>query len=68
MPNEPDCIELWLTCAEVCEALDQGLKGRQSDALSQPVLGAVERLTTYVEVSVRMLYGVLTKPQSQNFG
>ena len=45
MGNELDYIELGLSCAEVCEALDQGLKGRQLDGLSQLVLRAIEQLT-----------------------
>jgi hypothetical protein len=45
MANELDYIELGLSCAEVCEALDQGLKGRQLDEISQPVLRAIEQLT-----------------------
>ena len=60
MANELDYIELGLSCAEVCETLDQGLKGRQLDELDQPVLGAIGQLAGYVGVSMRMLGGPLT--------
>ena len=46
MANELDYVELGLSCAEVCEALDQGLKGRGLDELSQSVLRAIGQLTT----------------------
>ena len=60
MADEPDYIELGLYCAEVCEILDQGLKGRQLDEIDQPLLGTIERLTEYVKVSMRILGGALT--------
>ena len=45
MANELDYVELGLSCAEVCEALDQGLKGRRLDELGQSVLRAIGQLT-----------------------
>jgi hypothetical protein len=45
MINQQDCVELCLSCADVCKALDRGLQGRQSDELSQTVLQAIEQLT-----------------------
>ena len=60
MGNESDYIDLGLSCAEVCDALDQGLKGKRWDELDQLVLGAVGQLTTYVEVPMSILGGVLT--------
>ena len=45
MGNELDYIELGLFCTEVCETLDQGLKGRELDEFDQPVLGAIGQLT-----------------------
>ena len=44
--NEQDYVKLGLCCADVCQALDQGLNGRRADELSRPVLGAIEKLTT----------------------
>ena len=60
MVNELDYIDLGLSCAEVCEALGQGLKGKRLDELDQPVLGAIGQLTTYAEVSMWALGDVLT--------
>ena len=60
MANEPDYIDLALSCAEVCDALDQGLKGRRFDELDQLVLRAIWQLTTYVEISTQTPGGALT--------
>ena len=46
MANERDYVELGLLCAEVCDALDQELKGRQHVELGQSMLRAIEQLTT----------------------
>ena len=46
MANKADYVELGLNCADVCKALDQGIKGRKLDDLNQPVLDAIARLTT----------------------
>lgn len=45
MTNELDYIDLGLSCADVCQALDRGLNGRQSDELSRSVSEAIEGLT-----------------------
>ena len=50
MCNKPDYAEVGLFCAKVCEALDQGLKGRKSGEFSQSILRAIGRLTTSVEL------------------
>ena len=46
MINEQDCVDLGLSCADVCKALDRGLKGRRLDELSQSVFEAIQQLTT----------------------
>jgi len=46
MINEADYVELGLACASVCKALARGTDGRRGDQLSQPVLKAIEQLTT----------------------
>jgi len=46
MANKADYVKLGLTCADVCEALSQGIDGKGTDQLSQPFLGVIERLTT----------------------
>ena len=45
MINKVAYVELGLTCANVCEALNRGMDRRRADPLSQPVLGAIEKLT-----------------------
>ena len=48
-----DYVELGLVCVDVCEALDQGMKGRRMDELSQSEFEAIGRLTTWVEPAMR---------------
>ena len=43
MINERDCVDLGLSCADVCQVLDRGLKRRRLDELSQSVLEAIQR-------------------------
>jgi len=45
MANKLDYVELGLACADVCGALNRGMKGRQLDELSQSVSEAIEQLT-----------------------
>ena len=49
MAKEADCVELGLTCAEVCQALDRGINGRRQEQLSQSVLETIEQLAMYVK-------------------
>jgi len=44
MTNKTDYVELGLACADVCKALDRGMRGRQVDRLSPSVLEAIEQL------------------------
>ena len=46
MENDQGYVEVGLACGEVCQALDRGLNGGRMDELNQPILGAIERLTT----------------------
>ena len=46
MSNEDDFVDLGKTCADVCEALDRGLKGKGSDEVGESVHKAIEKLTT----------------------
>ena len=46
MIKEADCIELGLACAQVCQALEQGMNGRQQEQLSGSTLEAIEQLKT----------------------
>ena len=45
MVNKVEYVELGLTCADVCDALNRGMDRRQADQLSQSVLEAIEELT-----------------------
>ena len=45
MANESDCVDLGLACADVCKALDRGMKGKTLDDVSQSVRDAIEQLT-----------------------
>ena len=46
MTNKLDYVELGLSCADVCQALNRGMNGKQLAELSQSVLKAIEQLTT----------------------
>jgi hypothetical protein len=46
MTNELDLVELGLHCADICKALDRGLKGKKLSDLSQSVCDAINQLTT----------------------
>jgi hypothetical protein len=46
MMNKTSYVDLGLACADVCKALDRGMKGRRADELSQSVLEAIEQLTS----------------------
>ena len=46
MANKTDYVELGLTCADVCNALDRGVRGRRVDELSGSVFEAIGQLTT----------------------
>jgi len=46
MANKTDYIELGLTCADVCRALDRGMDGRRLDEFNRSVVEAIEQLTT----------------------
>ena len=46
MANKRDYVNLGLSCADVCKALDRGLDGRRADEISRTVLEAIEQLTT----------------------
>jgi len=45
MINEVGCVGLGLACADVCMALDHGMKGREPNEFSQSLLEAIEQLT-----------------------
>ena len=46
MVDEPDCVELGILCADVCRALDWGIRGKKSNELGQSVCDAINRLVS----------------------
>ena len=56
MANELDYVELGLSCAKICGALDRGLGGRRLEELSQSVCDAINQLTMCVCVCVWFYY------------
>ena len=46
MANELDYVELGLSCADICRALDRGRNERRLDEFTQSVRDAMGQLTT----------------------
>ena len=46
MANELDYVELGLSCADICRALDREMNGKKLGDLSQSVCEAINQLTT----------------------
>jgi len=46
MANEADYVELGLSCADICRALERGMNGKQLDGLSKSVCDAINQLAT----------------------
>ena len=46
MVDEPDYVELGLFCADVCRALDLGIRGKKPDELGRSVCDAIDRLAS----------------------
>ena len=44
MGNKEDYIDLAFSCAGVCKALEQGLKGKKPEDLNETVVGAIDWL------------------------
>jgi hypothetical protein len=68
MTNKTDYVELGLACADVCKALDRGMKGRRADKLSQSVCEAIEQLTRCVEQQCTLCTIHLPRLHSQDSG
>ena len=43
--DEPDYVELGLSCANVCRTLNRGMNGKKQDELSLSVYDAINQLT-----------------------
>ena len=44
MANEQDYVDLGLSCADICKALEQGMDGRPLSDLSKSVCDAINQL------------------------
>ena len=55
MVNEQEYVELGLSCADICRALDRGMSGKKLDDLSQSVCEAISQLTTWVKPVIHRL-------------
>jgi len=44
MINKVDYVELGLACADVCQAICRGMKGRPADEFSESLREAIEQL------------------------
>jgi hypothetical protein len=53
MVENLDYVELGLSCADVCRALDRGIKGKKPTEPSQSVYDAINQLTLWVEPAMR---------------
>ena len=54
MTNEQDYVELGLSCADICRALERGMDGKSLNELSKSVCDAINQLTTWVEVMIHV--------------
>ena len=46
MSNEEEYVEIGLSCADICRALDRGMGGKRLGDLNQSVCEAINQLTT----------------------
>jgi hypothetical protein len=60
MANEQEYVELGLSCADICRALDRGMNGKTLDDRSQSVCEAISQLTTWVKPMMHSLDSSLT--------
>ena len=45
MANEQDYVDLGLSCADICKALERGMGGKKLGDLSKSVCDAINQLT-----------------------
>ena len=54
MANEQDYVDLGLSCADICKALERGMGGKSLDDLSKSVCDAINQLTTWVQLVIHI--------------
>ena len=52
MANEQDYVDIGLSCAGVCKALERGMDGKKLDDVSKSVCDAINQLTMWVELVI----------------
>ena len=52
MANKQDYVDLGLSCADVCKALERGMGEKKLDSLSKSVCDAINQLMTWVEPAI----------------
>ena len=52
MANDQDYVDLGLSCANICKALERGMGGKTLDDLSQSVRDAINQLTAWVQLAM----------------
>ena len=45
MANDQDCVDLGMSCADICKALKRGMGDKKSEDLSKSVRDAINQLT-----------------------
>ena len=46
MANEQDYVDLGISCADICKALERGMGKKKLDDVSESVCDAINQLTT----------------------
>ena len=54
MANEQDYVDLGLSCADICKALERGMGGKSLDDLRKSVCEAINQLTTWVQLAIHI--------------
>ena len=54
MANEQDYVDLGLSCADICMALERGMDGRSLNDLSKSVCDAINQLTMWVQPAMHI--------------
>ena len=52
MANRQDYVDLGLSCANICKALERGMGGKKLDDVSKSVCDVINQLTTWVEPAI----------------
>ena len=54
MANERDYVDLGLSCADICKALERGMGGKSMDDLSKSVCDAINQLIVWVQLAMHI--------------